>query len=124
MRNILTILLMTAATVFAAVLIWQTDAPDATRSLQLCERLRTLEFDQEGTRWLKLDTPVKSIVVCPIPGTTGDLKIEGLVQPFADTPVAGKMVKVDCYRTARIKSGALAIQMPDGLYCNIPLDIN
>ncbi len=123
MRNILTILFMTAATASAAIFIWQSDVPDATRSLPLCERVRTLEFDQKGTRWLKLDTPIKSVVVCDIPGTTRDLKIEGLRQPYADTPLSGRMVTVDCYKAARMKSDALPTQMPDGLYCNIPLAV-
>jgi hypothetical protein len=123
MRAILTILLLTAAAASVGILIWQNYTPDATRSLQLCERIRTLEFDQKTTRWKELVKPIKSVVVCSIPGTTQDIKIEGLIQPFTDTPLAGKMVKVDCYRSARMKSGALATQMPDGLYCNIPVVI-
>ena len=113
-------MLMTAATASAAILIWQSSTPDATRSLQLCERLRSLEFSQKENRWVELDTPVKSIVVCAIPGTARDLKIEGLSQPYVDAPIADKMISVDCYKSARVKSGAPAIQMPDGFYCNIP----
>ncbi len=120
MKTILTILLMSAATASAAILIWQSSTPDATRSLQLCERLRSLEFSQKENRWLELDTPIKSIVVCAIPGTARDLNIEGLLQPYVDTPITDKMVSVDCYKSARVKSGAPAIQMPDGFYCNIP----
>ncbi|NQU56990.1 MAG: hypothetical protein HQ513_07130 [Rhodospirillales bacterium] len=120
MKNILTILLMTAATVSAAVLIWQSDVPDTTRSLQVCERVRSLEFDQKSTRWVELGTPIKTLVVCVIPGTARDLKIEGLFQPYVDTPIANKMVSVDCYKSGRVKNGAPALQMPDGLYCNIP----
>jgi len=120
MRTLLTILLMTAATMSAAILLWQSDVPDTTRSLQLCERLRSLEFSQEEDRWLELDTPIKSVVVCAIPGTARYLKIEGLIEPYVDAPIADKMVTVDCYKSARVKSGAPAIQMPDGFYCNIP----
>ncbi len=113
-------MLMSAVTASAAILIWQSDVPDATRSLQLCERVRTLEFDQKDTRWVELDTPIKSVVVCDIPGTARYLKIEGLLQPYVDAPITNKMVTVDCYKSARVKSGAPAIQMPDGFYCNIP----
>ncbi|MBT5561422.1 MAG: hypothetical protein HOJ87_03655 [Rhodospirillaceae bacterium] len=120
MRAMLTILLMTAATASAAVYIWQADVPDATRSLALCERLRHLEFDQKTTRWIELGTPIKTVVVCDIPGTTSDLKVEGLIEPYIDTPLAKQTISVDCFKAARIRSGAPAIQMPDGFYCNIP----
>jgi hypothetical protein len=121
MRTVLTILLMSTATAAAAIYIWQADVPDATRSLALCERLRHLEFDQKSTRWVELGTPIKTVVVCNIPGTTRDLKVEGLIEPYIDTPLANQTVSVDCFKAARIKSGAPAIQMPDDLYCNIPV---
>ncbi|MBC8267301.1 MAG: hypothetical protein H8E36_00970 [Rhodospirillaceae bacterium] len=124
MRAILTILLMSAVTASAAVYIWQADVPDVTRSLALCERLRHLEFDQKTTRWVELGTPIKSVVICNIPGTTRDLKVEGVLEPYVDTPLANQSIDVDCFRVARIKSGAPALQMPDGLYCNIPVVVH
>ncbi len=124
MRAILTILLLTSVTASAAILLWGSDIPDTTRSLQLCERMRYLEFDPETDRWAPLSKPVKSTIVCPIPGTTGELNIEGLQEPFKDTPLHGKMIEVDCYNHARMKSGALPTLMPDGVYCNVPVRVN
>lgn len=124
MRSILIILILTSLTASAGYMLWQGDKPNATRSLQLCERKRFLEFDQESDRWVALSTPKISTIVCPIAGTTGDLKIDGLQQPFKDTLLADKMIDVDCYTSARIKSGALPTQMPDGLYCNIPAKVD
>lgn len=124
MRNMLTILLLTAVTASAAVILWQSDLPDTTRSLQLCERVRHLKFDQESDTWVELRTPKKTIVVCDIPETTRELNIEGLQQPFVDSPLPNRMIDVDCYRYARMKSGALPTQMPDGFYCNIPVVVH
>jgi hypothetical protein len=124
LRSILTVLLLITLSVIAVFFMWQSDKPEATRLVQLCERVRFLGFDQESDRWVQLSAPEKSVIVCPIPGTTGDLKIEGLQQPFVDKPLPDQMIEVDCYKTARMKSGALPSQMPDGLYCNIPAVVN
>lgn len=120
MKNILIIVFMSAVTASAAVMIWQSATPDAIRSVQLCERLYTLEFDQKTTRWVELAKPLKSVVVCAIAGTTQELKVQGLRQPYTDTPLKGKMLDVDCFKSAHIKTAAPPVQMPDGLYCNIP----
>lgn len=123
MRNVLYILLMTAITASAAIILWQSDIPASTREVQLCERMRFLEFSQENQRWVELSTPIRSVVPCAIPGTTRDLKIEGLKPAFTDKELPGEMVQVDCYKIARMKSGSLPTQMPDGLYCNIPVTV-
>ncbi len=115
---------MTATTAFAAYFLWQGGTPDATRSLKVCERMHFMEFDQETDRWVALSSPVRTMVVCPVPGTTGELNIKGLQQPFVDKPHPAKMIEVDCFKSARIKSGAPATQMPDGLFCNIPVVVN
>ena len=123
MRKFLTIAVLGAGTAIAAFFLWQIDTPDATRELQVCEKLRHLEFDPVKDRLVALATPTKTHIVCPIAGTTGDLKIEGLQQPFVDTPLGGQMIKVDCYKYARLKSSALPIQMLDGLFCNVPVNV-
>jgi len=112
-----------AALAAAVIFMWHSNTPDETRSLQLCKRLEYFEFIQETGLWAKLGTPIESTVVCAIPGTTQDVKIEGLLPSYRDTPLSDQMVNVDCYYNARIKSGVLPVQMPDGLYCNIPIKV-
>lgn len=123
MRKFLTIVVLGAETAIVAIVLWQSDTPDATHELQVCEKLPHLEFDQVTDRWVLLATPIKTPIVCPIARTTGDLRIEGFRQPFVDTPLAEQMIKVDCYKNARLKSEALPTQMPDGLFCNVPVKI-
>lgn len=121
MRNVLIILFMTVVTASVSWALWYSDQPADTRPVQLCERKHYFEFDQKTQLWARLGTPISTVVPCAIPGTTQDLKIEGLMPSYLDKELPGQTVDVDCYKISRMKSGSLPIRMPDGLYCNIPV---
>ena len=116
-------LLLSTGMVMAFVIIWFNDIPDDKRQIPLCERLQYLTFDDETKVWKKLGTPIRTVVPCAPEGTTRDLKVENLQQPFIEKRLPDQMVSVDCYRSAHMKSDSLPVQMPDGMYCNIPVKV-
>ncbi|MHA1599161.1 MAG: hypothetical protein ACTSV1_10605 [Alphaproteobacteria bacterium] len=120
MRTVIVSLLLILLTGGLGLALWFSNQPTEMRALALCERQQHLQVDRKTGLWVRLPSPVISIVVCPVPGTVRDLKVDDLVVTYIDTPLPGRTVDVACYKSARIKSDALPVQMPDGLYCNIP----
>jgi len=55
-----------------------------------------------------------------VEGTVRDLKVDDLVITYLEAPLPDRTVEVECFKAPRMKSGALPLQMPDGLYCNVP----
>ena len=123
MRNVLHFLLLSTGMAMAFAVMWLSNIPDETRQVQLCERLQYLSFDDETKTWVKLGTPTRSIVPCAPKGTTRELNVESLQEPFIEKELPDQMVSVDCYTYAHMKSDALPVQMPDGMFCNIPQEV-
>lgn len=124
MKTFALIFLLLAISLALVMALFKGTEPDAMRTFPLCQRIQHLEFIPESGKWAVLAEPSLSVVVCPIPGTTADLSIEGLKQSYEETPLPGREIQVRCFKAPRIESGLLPMQMPDGLYCNIPAVVN
>jgi len=121
LRNSLVWMLLAA---LAAAAVWWMvldSAPDEVRALPLCERTWVLEFDLATKQWIDAETPRVETVVCEIEGATGTVGLEDEKRAHVDTPLEGQTLDVECYRRARLRPDTLPLQMPDGLYCNVPV---
>jgi|GEM_PF-5674259 len=107
-------------TVGLFVALWVGGKPDVIKKLQVCERQVLLSFDDESKTWQKLDKPERIQVICRVPGATGVNEPEGIDRKYTEKEIPGRFVAVECYQAPRFRTDTLPIQMPDGLYCNIP----
>jgi len=119
-----TILAWTVLAMLAAAAVWWMvleSAPDEVRALPLCERTWVKEFDSRTKTWVAAETPRVETVVCEIEGATGSVGLEDEKRAHVDRPFEGQTMNVKCYRRARMLPDTLPLQMPDGLYCNVPV---
>ncbi|MBT4219182.1 MAG: hypothetical protein HOK06_01345 [Rhodospirillaceae bacterium] len=120
MRTVLVSLALMLLTGGLGYGLWVSDQPAEMRALPLCERTVHLEVDPKTGLWVRKPKPEVFIVVCPVEGTVRDLKVDDLVITYLEAPLPDRTVEVECFKAPRMKSGALPLQMPDGLYCNVP----
>ena len=121
LRGVLIWMVMAA---LAAAAVWWLkldSAPDEVRALPLCERTWVLELDPRTNLWVAAKTPRRETVVCEMEGVTGSVGLDDEKRAHVDTRLKGQTMDVPCYHRARMMADTLPLQMPDGLYCNIPV---